>query len=159
MAFLNFYMVSQKFIKILFEIWIGAKILKWGNRGVTKIEQIYKKYEYIGQGRGYMINTIFFTKSQGAQNFSYWNWFLLKLCNSKKRIWGPSSYRNYFIFLVAYSLTSGEALIKIWAHLVSKKNCKVYLQNTGGSKTVFEQKSAVRQDLRKMAFLTLKSNP
>ena len=40
MAFLNFYMVSQKFIKKLFEIWIGAKILKQGNRGVSKIKQI-----------------------------------------------------------------------------------------------------------------------
>ena len=106
-----------------------------------------------------MINPNFFAASQEAQNFSYWDWFSLKFCNSKKGVWGPSSYQKNFIFLLACSLARGEALIKIGAHLVSKKNCKVYLQNTGDSKTEFEQKSAVRQDLRKMVFLTLKSDP
>ena len=77
------------------------------------------------------MNSIFLAKAHAAQNFSYQDRFLPKILNRKRRGWGPSSYQKNFIFLAARSLTRGEALIKIGAHLVSKKNCKVYLQSTG----------------------------
>jgi hypothetical protein len=42
-----------------------------------------------------------------------------------------------FEIFMAWCPTQEEALVKISAYLVSKKNCKVHLQIKGGSKTVF----------------------
>ena len=95
------------------------------------MKQFFFLLENIGPGLRYKINANFFTKSQVAQNFSYRDRFLLKSFRGKKGGWGPSTYRKFFISYMACSLTQGKALIKIEAHLVSYKNCKVYLQSTG----------------------------
>ena len=78
-----------------------------------------------------------FGRMHSAAIFSYQRTISAKILQQSKEGLGPFLLSNIFDFFVVCCLTQEKALIKISAHLVKEKNCKVHRQNTRGSRTVF----------------------